>query len=126
MSLEILLKDEIGNEFDELTKMQLGSDEYKNTVDGLAKLMDRQIELEKLATDTEAKAESQRIDEQLKLKQMKQEKHSAIVGHILNGVAIVGGFALTVWGAVNSWDFEKNDSITSTAGRQFMTKLFRK
>lgn len=46
--LETLLNEEIKDEFSEVSKLEVGSDKYKVAVDGLAKLCDRAIELEKI------------------------------------------------------------------------------
>ena len=41
MSVERLLKEELESEISELGNLTLGSDEYKATVDGVSKLMDK-------------------------------------------------------------------------------------
>ena len=43
MRIETKLQQEIANELDELGRMEIGSDQYRGTVDGLAKLMDKAI-----------------------------------------------------------------------------------
>ena len=48
MKIETLLHEEIQDEFKNLKEMELGTEEYKTTVDGLAKLVDRAIEIDKL------------------------------------------------------------------------------
>lgn len=95
-------REEIGNELEELKKMELGSDEYKTTVDGVTKLADRMIELKKL--------DDERIDR--------------IVKNCLQGVGLVTGIGLTVWGTVVSMKFEKTDSFTSLLGRKWVDKTF--
>ena len=40
MKIETILQEEIKSEFEELKGMQLGTDEYKSTVDGLTQLVD--------------------------------------------------------------------------------------
>ena len=47
MNIQTLLYDEIEEEFEKLRKIDYGSEQYKVTVDGLTKLMDRAIEMEK-------------------------------------------------------------------------------
>ena len=51
MAIEEKLRTEIETEFEKLEGMEVGSDEYKTTVDGLTKLVDRAIEYEKFSAD---------------------------------------------------------------------------
>ena len=48
MKVETMLHDEILNEFEELKKLEVGSDGYRAAVDGISKLLDRAIEYDKL------------------------------------------------------------------------------
>ena len=48
MRIETMLQEGIEDGFSELKKVQVGTESYKTTVDGLTKLVDRAIELEKL------------------------------------------------------------------------------
>lgn len=59
MSIRTLLNEEIKNEFNDLKKMELGSETYKTTVDGLTKLVDRAIELERIDV---SKTKTMKID----------------------------------------------------------------
>ena len=55
MSIKTLLVEEIQDELNDLSDLDLGSEEYKITVDGLTKLIDRAIEMEKFETENEDK-----------------------------------------------------------------------
>lgn len=126
MGMRTLLKDEIQNEFDELRKVEIGSDAYKTTVDGLTKLVDRAIELEKFDADAKEKVVNRDVDTDLKLKQMKDEKKDRIAR---NGIAIAGiviPTAVTIWGTLKSLKFEETGTITTGAGRAFINRLFPK
>ena len=57
-----LLESEISAEFKTLENMELGSDEYKSVVDGLTKLIDRSINLDKLDIDKEEKIKDRESD----------------------------------------------------------------
>lgn len=120
MSIKTLLEDEIKTEIEELGRMDTGSDGYKVAVDGVTKLMDRVIEMDRLKADQENKSIERDIQTDLKLKELEDEKKHKIIGNIITGVSVVGGFALTVWGAKKSWEFEKEGTITSSFGRMFM------
>lgn len=120
MSIKNLLKEEIESEFRELEKIEVGSDKYKSAVDGLTKLVDRSIELEKIEAERKDKIESRYIENEIKLKQMADENKDRLVKNCLTSVSIGSGIVLTVWGALKSWEFEKEGTVTSTMGRMFM------
>lgn len=126
MSLKALLDDAIENGFNKLEKMEVGSDQYKTTVDQLTKMTDRVIEIEKLDSEDHNQKSNREIDKDLRLKQMKQEQLDRYIKHCLTAVSVLGGIALTVWGAKASWRFEETGTITSTAGRKFINNLFFK
>lgn len=126
MSIPNLLQVEIEDGFKKLQDFKVGSEEHKNAVDELTKLMDRAIEIERIESDNKEKAESRKIDQDLRLKQMEEDRKDRWVKNGLTGISVIGGFALTIWGAMKSWKFEETGTITSTAGRKFINNLFFK
>jgi hypothetical protein len=115
METKNLLKKEIEFQFGELHGMEVGSESHKATIDGLTKLMDREIEIEKLASENRVKAE-----------QMKEEKKDRLIRNVLAGAGIVIPSVITVWGTLKSLKFEEDGSITTTIGRGFINKLLPK
>ena len=122
MSLETLYDDAITTGFNKLDGMEVGSNEYKTTAEKLNEMTDRVIDMAKL----ESEKANQKIDKELRLKQMKQEQVDRYVKHGLTAISVIGGIMLTVWGAKASWKFEETGTITSTAGRKFISNLFFK
>lgn len=119
MSIQTLLNEEIKDELSSLKKMNLGSDEYKSTIDGLTKLMDRSIEFEKIDID-----ERNKVDEKdLKLKELDDDRKDKMIRNILTGAGIVIPTAVTIWGTIKSINFEKEGTITTIMGRGFIQKL---
>ena len=114
MNNETLLHEKIKSDFETLKELEVGSGAYTATVDGVAKLMDRAIEIDKL-----------NADQQLKQKQLDEDRVDRIVKNCLTAVSVIGGFAMTYWGAKNSWKFEETGTITSTPGRKFINNLFK-
>ena len=115
METEKLLKNEIQTEFDALRAIELGSHTYETVVDELSKLIDREIELEKL--NVEKQQNELRIEE---------EKKQRLIG---NGIAIAGiilPLAVTIWGTRTSLKFEEEGTITTVVGRGFINKLIPK
>lgn len=126
MSIKSLLDEEIRSEIEEVSKIDVGSDRHKASVDSLAKLLDKHIELEKLDAEAQEKYESRIAEQDLKREQIKNEKRDSIVKNVLTGVSVIGGFGLTVWGTCKSLKFEETGVVTSIMGRGFIQKLLPK
>ena len=126
MSIKTLLEVEIEEELDKLAGMKPGTDEHRATVDSVAKLMDRAIELEKLADAADERDQDRKFDNELKLKQAKDEKLDRIVKNVISAAGIVLPICLTIWGTRTSLKFEEEGSITTTIGRGFINKLLPK
>lgn len=115
MNIHKLLNDEIKDELEHLKGIEVGTEEYQKAVDGIAKLTDRSIEMEKLATEHEDK-----------LAQLKEDKKAR---WIKDGIAVgttLGGFILAIWGTRASFKFEETGSITTIMGRGWINKLLPK
>ena len=122
MSIDSLLRGEIRDELEHLSKMEVGSDGYRTTVDGVTKLTDRLIEIEKLDLEHEDKVRTREIDERLKLVQMERDRKDALIKNCLTGAGILVGAVITVWGTVVSMNFEKEGTFTTSAGRKHIAK----
>ena len=122
MSIQTLLNEEIKNEFEDLKKMELGSETYKTTVDGLTKLVDRAIELEKIDVEQNEAYENR----QVALSKIEDDRKDRWVRNILTGAGIIIPTAVTVWGTIKSINFEKEGTITTIMGRGFIQKLLPK
>ncbi len=118
-----MLDEEIRREFEKLNEMVPGSDEYKATVDGLTKLMDRAIEIEKFDIEVDEKVESRENETELKLKQMQEDKKDRLIKNIMMGTKDAAIIIITVWGTVASINFEREGTITTSAGRKHLNKL---
>lgn len=126
MDLEKKLHDEISREIDILKGMEEGTESYKALVDGVTKLTDRAIEIDRFNAEVEARVESQKIENELKLKQMQEDKVDRIVKNWLTGVGILLPAFITVWGTKASFEFEKEGTVTTIMGRGFINKLLPK
>ena len=115
MDMKQPLIKEIQTEFKKLEEIEIGSEQYKTTVDGLTKLVDRAVEIEKLDIEHEM--------ENVKMKEENLDRR------IKNGIAI-GGIVIpsliTIWGTLKSLKFEETGAVTTGAGREFIKRLFHK
>jgi hypothetical protein len=126
MSIETKLHIEIDDEFEALAGLDVGSEQHKVTVDGLTKLLDRAIELEKLDIEHEDREKAQEKEHNLKLAQMEEEKKDRLIRNCLTAAGIIIPTIVTIWGTVKSMEFEKDGTITTIMGRGFVQKLLPK
>lgn len=128
MSIQRLLREEIESEFKELSKIAPGGEDYKVAVDGITKLMDRAIEMEKNEIDRQDRIDARDSENELKTKQIEDEKKDRFVKNLLTGIGTIGGLMVTIWGAKKAWKFEETGTVASPVGRSFINKLisFRK
>lgn len=137
MSVETHLKTEIEAEFTKLSTMEPGSEKYKVTVDGVTKLMDRLIDMDKVeieSTDRVAARESEErlrtqqmeSEELLRKQQMEDEKKDRLVKNIIGAAGVLLPLAVTIWGTKVSLKFEEEGTFTTMMGRGFINKLLPK
>ena len=126
MNIENQLRVEIANELTELGKLQLGSEEYRGTVDCITKLMDRALEMEKLNADIHDREFVRENENDLKQKMFADERRDRLVKNCLTAAGIVIPTIVTIWGTLKSIEFEKEGTITKIMGRGFIQKLLPK
>ena len=126
MEIEELLDEEIQQEFSTLKKMGMGTEEYKTSVDGLTKLLDRAIEMKKIDIEEDDRIETREFENDLKLKQMKDDKIDRWIKNGLTALGIAVPTAVTIWGTLKSFKFEEEGTITTIMGRGFINKLLPK
>jgi hypothetical protein len=126
MNAETRLYDEIETLNDKLLTLTPGTDEYDKVFKEYTALLDRAIELHRIEADTEDKAAARESAQALEIQKAKGEKGNRIVQAVINVVGIVLPVVLTVWGTNKSLKFEEEGTVTTTAGRNFMSRLFRK
>jgi hypothetical protein len=115
MNIEAKLNEELAEELDYLKGVTIASDEYKATIDGWTKLADRAIEMERLNSEN---ADKERARE--------EERKDRLIRHCISVFGIVLPVAVTIWGTVKSFEFEKEGTITTLMGKGFMNKLLPK
>ena len=146
--IEKHLREEIDAQIGYLGKMEGQTDEYKAKVDSITKLLDRAIEMEKLArehedrvasqeaeramkekqaeAELEFKREQMNAENDLKVKQMEEERKDRFVKNSISVAGILLPIAVTIWGTKKSFEFEKEGTITTIMGRGFLSKLLPK
>lgn len=148
--IDNLLSEEISNELNSLGKIEIGTDTYKVAVEGISKLMDKKIEIEKLEQDLtvksreyelqsrklnmdskkleqdyESKNEEHKIEKE-KLKQIENDKNDQIFKNSIAIAGIVIPSLITIWGTFKTLKFEETGTVTTIMGRGFVNKLIPK
>ena len=137
MDIENLLYDEIETDFEKLRTEDMEPEKRKATVDELTRLMDRAIEMKKLENDynekvaareseEKAKAETRLSEQTIELQKLEEDKKDRIVRNIISGAGVILPLLVTIWGTKVSMEFERSDSFTTNAGRNFVNSLFRR
>lgn len=125
-NIETLLHEEIQDGFDALSRMERGTEIHKTTVDEVAKLFDKAIEIEKIEIEAKDKAKSREIEASLKRAQMEEDRKDR---RFKNGIAVGGivlPLAVTIWGTFKTLKFEEEGTVTTIMGRGFINKLIPK
>ena len=123
MELEDLLEEEVKSQLEGLKDIEMGTDEYKATVDGVVKLADRVIKIKELDYDASDKIDARETEVAIKKQQMKEEKNDRIIRNGITIAGIVIPTAVTIWGTIKSIKFEQEGTITTIMGRGFIQKL---
>lgn len=129
MDIDALLQKEITGEFENLGELELGSDEYKATVDGITKLVDRAIEIKKFDAERDDLRHEKLVEaEERKVEQSRfeDEKKDRMIKNGLSAAGIIIPTIVTIWGTFKSFQFEKTGSVTTIMGRGFINKLIPK
>lgn len=122
MGIKEALYQEIEDEFQVLSEIKVGTDEYKSSVDGLTKLLDRAIEIEKHEAEMKER-EAERIANDIKTA---EEQKDRVVKNYISAGGVVLPLLVTIWGTLKSFKFEQDGTITTIMGRGFINKLLPK
>ena len=122
MKIKETLYKEIEDELQALNEIEVGTDEYKSLVDGVTKLLDRAIEIEKHEAEMKER-EAERIAKNI---QVAEEQKDRVVKNYISAGGVVLPLLVTIWGTLKSFKFEKDGTVTTIMGRGFINKLLPK
>ena len=123
-----LLYEELEKELKELSRMQIGTEQYKVAVDGITKLTDRIIEIDKLDSEKDAKELENiaRMEEQeLKREQLKSEKRDRIVKNVITVGGAIMSVAVYALAFIASTNFEREGTFTTEGGKNSIRQLLK-
>lgn len=125
MSVKQKLMEEFNSQIEGLNKMELGTDKYKVTVDGVTKLADRIIEIQKAEDESVFKNNTQTNECILKEEQLKADKRDRVIKNcIAVGSAVL---SVAVYGAafIASTNFERDGTFTTEGGKSSIRQLLK-
>lgn len=120
--VKTLLNEEIQMELEILKDLEMGTDEHKVSVDLITKLLDREIELNKLENEKTKRIE----DIDFRKSQAKDENMDRLIRNGLTAAGIVIPTVVTIWGTLKTLKFEETGTVTTMMGRSFVNKLLPK
>lgn len=126
MKIETLLHEEIKSEFEELKKIEVGSDQYKVAVDGVTKLVDKAIEIDRLNIEHQEKVDARLDENYFKNEEIKENRKDQTIKNCITIGGIIVPVVITVWGTLKSFEFEREGTVTTIMGRGFINKLLPK
>lgn len=119
MSVKTDLIAEFNDQLAEVGKLDVGSEKYKIGVDGVVKLADRIIEIEKFESETELKKANYDEEAYRNDRQFEDEKKDRKIRNAIEIAKVVTGFAslgLTAAAFVMSMNFEKSGHLFGQEG----------
>lgn len=123
MDIKTLVNDEITSEIEELSRIEVGTEEHTAAVHAVTMLMDKSIELEKLQNEKLEKKDARETEYDLKMAEMQHDRIDRIVKNTLTGLATAGGLGVAIWGTLMSLKFEEKGVVTTISGRSFIQSL---
>lgn len=125
MSMKRVLIEEFNDELENLRKIDLGTETYKATVDGVCKLADRITEIEKIEQAGKLEESKLKDENYFRTEQMNIDKRDRFVKNCIAAATGIGGLIGAIGIAFASMNFEKEGTFTSEAGRNAIRQLLR-
>ena len=120
MALKGPLCTEVLEELDALKGFDYASDQYKITVDGITKLVDRVTEMERIEAENEDKAKTREFEAEQRQRQLEEDRRKQLITNIIAVLGIVIPAGITIWGTVKSFEFEQTGTVTTLLGRKLV------
>ena len=125
MSVRSNLVEEFESELEELSKMEVGTDTYRATVDGVTKLADRIIEIDKIEKENSVKIDTQEQEYAIKAQQLKDEKKDRFIKNCIAIGTFVGGVLVYGLAFIASTNFEREGTLTTEGGKSSLRQLLK-
>ena len=118
---------EVEDLLNDLANTTKGTDEYRQKTECLTKLLSSYSDMVKYDDEHQEKETVRKFEQELRLKQSKDEKLDRVVKNVISVAGILIPVAVTVWGTVVSFAYDKEGIVPTTIlGRGFINKLLPK
>lgn len=122
MSIKATMYEEVQNQYEEISKMELGSEQCVKAMNAINGTVDRLNEMEKLEIeDRKLDIEEQKLE--IERERNENEKKDRLIKTAVGVGTFVLGTAVTIWGYVDSKHFEQGYTHTTNAGRESTRSL---
>lgn len=125
MSIKNNLVEEFESELEELGRMEVGTEKYKTLVDGVTKLADRIIEIDKVEKEHVVQIDTQEQEYAIKAQQLKDEKKDRFIKNCITVGTFVGGVLVYGLAFIASTNFEREGTLTTEGGRSSLRQLLK-
>ena len=131
MSVRSNLVEEFESELEELSKMEVGTDTYRATVeiaDSLKKskeVADRIIEIDKIEKENSVNIDTQEQEYAIKAQQLKDEKKDRFIKNCIAIGTFVGGVLVYGLAFIASTNFEREGTLTTEGGKSSLRQLLK-
>lgn len=126
MSMEDLLRTEVKANLENMKDLELGSKEYESAVESTCKLVDRVISIDRNADDYDLKDKAREADIEVKNIQLEKDKRNQMIQNGITVGSIVVSTAVTIWGTLASFKFEKERHCYNNFRSTVISKLLPK
>lgn len=112
MSIPAKLEVELDDTLDAMARMEKGSEQHKGAAEGVGKILNQVIELERLEDEREARKAAR-----------KKEELEFYVDTGLKIVKIIAEVGVVCWGTLLCLNFEKTGTVTTRIGGGYLNAL---
>lgn len=124
MEIERDLRSELSAQINYLKGIEAGTDEYKARVESITKLLDRLIEMEKLASEHEDRVEATKREHELKLKELEEARKGRWARDGMTAGLAIGEMVFSAIWIYRLFRFEETGTITARASNGLLPRIF--
>lgn len=119
MSVKQKLEDEFESQMNLLSNMNVGTDEYAKTVEGVSKIADRLIKIQQLNDEYDLKSREIENAKENRIQEEEQARKKNRIDWVKVIVPTVGAFTMGIITMI----WEKTDTLTSSAGKSALRDI---
>lgn len=119
--IQYKLKESLSEQLDELKKISVEDEKFDGAVNGITKLMDRMIKIEEMRDQKDLKDEARYIEAETKVREIKELKAKNRLEVVKIVLPTTAAFVM----GIISMNWEKVDTITTTAGKSALRDILK-